>query len=154
MHRLEEYSINQEKLLYQISIHVNFLSSLIQKKLICLVPTDCIKISSKPLENVVVGCLYFWAMTESTMRRTKEGFCSTTVHKWRAYNPVRGLIEGQVLGEAKASPVACQGSSEMEEDQIFLSRFGVNRRASQPAGQTLSAGSLSSRNRFLAVASP
>lgn len=34
MHSLEEYSINQEKLLYQISIHVNFLSSLIQKKLI------------------------------------------------------------------------------------------------------------------------
>lgn len=153
MNRFEEYSINQEKLLYQISIHVNFLSSLIQKKLICLVPTDCIKISSKPLENVVVGCLCFWAMTESAMR-TKEGFCSTTVHEWRAYNPVRGLIEGQLPGEAKASPVACQGSSEMEEEQIFLSKFGVNRRALQPAGQTLSAGSLSSRNRFLAMASP
>ena len=68
----------------------------------------------------------------------------------RSLQSCEGLVEGQVPGEVKGTPVACQERSEVEEDQIFLLRFGMNRRALQPAGQTLSAWSFSSRSRALA----
>jgi len=39
------------------------------------------------------------------------------------------LGEGQVLGEAKASPTAWHKMSEVEEEQIFLAMLDMNRRA-------------------------
>lgn len=118
-----------------------------------LVPTDYIKISSESLEKiVVVGCLFLskdWIHNEE--KKTKEWFFGRTAH---VPAPWAGQGEGQVPGEVKASPAAWQGRSEVEEEQLLLERFGMNRRALQTVGKMLHAESFSARIRVLDAAFP
>lgn len=80
--------------------------------------TDYVKISSELLEKVV-GCLSFWAMTESSMRRwQKRGFVAQQ-EKNEEPAILRGDWQMQTWREAKASPFAYQGKSEVGERQIF-----------------------------------